>query len=79
MKRRGTDTAETITQLIMQAILWPLEAWALMLTIGIIHHDILPAVQPIGYGWTVFALTSTIPMVTTGTTWMTRRKIEKPS
>ena len=56
----------SVPQFIASLIAWPLEAWGLMLTLGIIHRDVYPPVHAIGYGWTAFALTATIPLVTVG-------------
>lgn len=47
---------KTLAGLAMLAIGWTLSAWLLMLTVGVIHDEWLPALPPVGYA-TAFVLT----------------------
>jgi hypothetical protein len=43
-----------------------MRAWFLMLALGVIHAEVLPAVQPIGYWWAcllTFLLTTFLPPI----------------
>lgn len=39
----------------VSAILWPIGGWALMLILGILHHEAAQSIQPLGF-WICMAL-----------------------
>ena len=54
-----------------QAVLLPLQAWYVMLAVGIAHRDWWPQVPVIGYGYSVLLVTllgaALVPMVASAT------------
>lgn len=39
-----------ITIVVLQLLSWMVCAWALMLLLGVLHHELSPAIPAIGYG-----------------------------
>lgn len=60
---RGS-TIDILEGMIIGLLVWPLEAFGVMILCGIIHNDVLPVVQPIGYGPAAFGIAAVLGIPT---------------
>lgn len=54
-QKKSDKAGRLIGLLIAQALLWPLGGWALMLLLGILHHEVSSAIPALGF-WINLAL-----------------------
>lgn len=80
---REPDWSDVFEKFLAGLFAWPLEAWLLMLTFGMMHHDVFDWVPSLGFKQcfilSLFLGVLGMATVPTNEIWMLRRGFKKAS